>query len=253
LLINNELNGMNACHVAYSRPNDLLYLVGDDGSTLLGGVAPGTAGTVPNSQCRLDFGASSTAVTGNDLDLTLKLDFFQTSWAGDQILFTAARDALDNNSGWIPLGVWEVPPATQPSPLPTGVTPSHGSGADQTFVITYDGGASAPTAAQFLINRFLDGVDACYVGWNSTFGMALVNDDGSTSQTVTPQGTGTVENSQCKIVESGTSVVPSGNTLTITFQVEFKAGFVGPRVGFGGVQTGSGNSGWQPIGFWSVP
>ena len=64
VLINNFLDGRHACYLAYSAPQNALYLVGDDGGTLLPLAAPGS-GSVSNSQCTVVGAGSSAAGSGS--------------------------------------------------------------------------------------------------------------------------------------------------------------------------------------------
>jgi hypothetical protein len=69
----------------------------------------GTAGSIQNSQCRIDGVGSSSALNGNTLTLTLNLTFLGGS-TGDRILFVAGRDGNGpNNTDWQALGTWTVP------------------------------------------------------------------------------------------------------------------------------------------------
>jgi hypothetical protein len=121
VLINNFLDGRNACYIAYSRSAGVVYLVADNGGTLSQGLTLGASGTVSNSQCSIASTGSS--ATGNSTTLVLTLNLtFTAGFAGNRVVYMAARDAAQNNSGWVPLGVWQVPgcSASQtvpPSPL----------------------------------------------------------------------------------------------------------------------------------------
>src|SRR5437016_4888683 len=52
LLINTYLDGRTACYLAYSRPQNALYIVADNGdATRISGKVMDGVGTVGNSQC----------------------------------------------------------------------------------------------------------------------------------------------------------------------------------------------------------
>jgi len=98
ILINNFLDGRQACYLAYSRPTNTLFLVDDSGATLLPGLS--------NSQCTASVTGSSTS--GNTLTLSLNISF-TAAFDGDRVIYLAARDATDaNTSGWQSLGSWTV-------------------------------------------------------------------------------------------------------------------------------------------------
>jgi len=100
VLINDALNGNQSCYLAYSRPDNVLYLVNDAGNALLAGLALSGSGTVGNSQCTVNGAASSASGSGNTLTLTLALSF-PSGYAGNRLIYQAARSNGDVlNSGW---------------------------------------------------------------------------------------------------------------------------------------------------------
>ncbi|WP_324292578.1 Ig-like domain-containing protein [uncultured Paludibaculum sp.] len=57
-----------------------------------------------------------------------------------------------------------------------------------------------------------------------------VNTGSSYTQPISADATsGSVENSQCRVLAGPSSVTTNGNTLTVTLQVEFKPGFIGQK------------------------
>jgi hypothetical protein len=108
VLINNFLDGRNACYLAYSRPGAVLYLVSDAGGGLSPGLALGGSGSISNSQCTVSSSGSSASGDGNTFKLTLKISF-NSSFNGNRVVYVAARDVIDvNNSGWQSVGAWTV-------------------------------------------------------------------------------------------------------------------------------------------------
>jgi hypothetical protein len=108
LLVNNFIDGRNACYLAYVAAANTLYLVdnaGDAGGPFAGGmVLNGAAATIQNSQCSVNAVGSSAAKAGNTLTLTLNVTF-QAGLSGNQIVWLAARDGAGaNNTGWQPAG-----------------------------------------------------------------------------------------------------------------------------------------------------
>jgi len=104
ILINNALDGRQACYLAYSRPYNVLFLVNDAGNALLPALTLNGSGTLSNSQCTITGAGSSASGAGNTLTLTLNMTF-PSSFAGNRIIYMAARsngDAL--NSGWQAVG-----------------------------------------------------------------------------------------------------------------------------------------------------
>src|SRR5207248_454530 len=82
----------------------------------------------------------------------------------------------------------------------------------------------------------------------------LMNDAGNAwLGPITPGTSATVQNSQCVVNGAQTSASGSGNTLTLNLSLNFKSTFVGGKNIYGWAQdNGNANSGWQPIGTWTV-
>jgi hypothetical protein len=71
---------------------------------------------------------------------------------------------------------------------------------------------------------------------------------------MTLPGSGSVSNSQCTVSGTGSSVVGSGTTITLTLNISFSASFTGNRIFYTAARdTGTGNSGWQALSTWQVP
>jgi hypothetical protein len=92
-----------------------LYLRDDFDPSWAASKQLGTAGTLANSQCAVDTGASSFSAAGATATLSLALTF-KSSFAGDKTLYGIV-DSGNWNSGWEGLGSWTVP-------VPAGSLPS---------------------------------------------------------------------------------------------------------------------------------
>ena len=139
-------------------------------------------------------------------------------------------------------------------------SPGAGSTMNQTLTFTF----SDPTGWQnlgvvnILINNFLDGRHACYIGFMasgaSSGSLFLVDDGGGSYSGVVLPGNGSVQNSQCSVAGAGSSVAGSGTTLTLNLAITFSASFAGNKIMYLAAQDNSGNnSGWQALGTWHVP
>jgi hypothetical protein len=258
ILVNNFLDGRNACYLAYDSPNNVLYLVRDAGGGIDGAVL-GSAGILANSQCRINTGASSAQKSGNTLILNLNIEYLPAGFAGRKVVWGAARDNANRNSGWVPRSVRNVLAAVPPPLRTVSITPAFGNTATQQFSIVYTntGGGLTFRAAQLLINDSLDGRNACYLGYDRIGNVLyLLSDNGSTllNPGIVPNsGTGSVENSQCRLNGSGVTMSESGESMTLGVNLTFKAGLRGPRIMYNGVQTTTANSGWEATGAWVVP
>ncbi|HYW48373.1 MAG TPA: FG-GAP repeat protein [Bryobacteraceae bacterium] len=257
VLINNFLDGRQACYLAYSRALNVLYLVNDTGTALLPGLVLNGSGSTSNSQCAVAGAGSFANGSGNTLTLTLNLSF-SAAFAGDKVTYMAARDLQGNNSGWQALGTWGVPGATT-FPAVGGVNPARGAGLSQTFTFTFTDtkGYQDLGVVNVLVNTFLDGRQACYLAYSRPTGtLYLEKDDGSgLLPGVALSGTGAgPSNSQCSVSLAGSSATGSGNTLTLTLNLSFSAAFDGNRVIYAAARdsTDANNSGWQSVGSWTV-
>ncbi len=137
-------------------------------------------------------------------------------------------------------------------PSAVSVTPSAGSGFSQIFTAVYSDPAGAASLNQraFLINSYFGSTAGCYVLTN-TVGSYLVDDTGSfTTGPLTPGGV--LSNSQCTVYGSGSSVVNSGNTSTITLSIGFAPAFAGVKSIYMYADDSSGNSNWQTLGSYTV-
>jgi hypothetical protein len=263
ILINNSIDGRNACYLAYSVPTNTLYLVADDPSTAqnlyAGALTLGSSNTIQNSQCSV--GLISAKTTGNTLVLSLAL-VFKPAFVGNRVVYLAAGDALQrSNSGWMPLGVWQVPGSAPTSTTAvTGMSASDNASAgfrSYTFTFSDTKGNQDLGVENILINTALDGGHACYIAYDrqSNF-LYLVNDNGDALLPgINVANGGSVFNNQCWVAVDFTSAISTnGNTLSLTVSINFRQGF-GPNLVFylaARDSPGSNNTGWQAIGTLTV-
>ena len=260
LLINNFLDGRQACYLAYVLQTQTLVLVddlGEAGGPYAGSAVLGSSSTIQNSQCTV--GLASATGSGNVLTLVLSVSF-KSPLAGNRIAYLAARDQGAGNSGWQALGVWQVP-FTPPGPIAvSGVIPARnaaasGTGQSLSFVVSDSKGVSDLGVVNVLINDFINGKQACYLAYVSSTNTLLLIDDageaaGPYASMVLNGGTGMVQNSQCAVSATGSSAVPSGTNLLLTLNVTFKAAFTGNRVIYAAARdhADANNTDWQAAG-----
>ena len=257
VLINTFLDGRFGCYVAYARSINVLYLVDDPGTGLLEGlVLDGSNQNIGNSQCTIQGSASSASLNGSILTLRLRIAF-SPQFNGNKVVYQAARDVDGNNSGWLQMGVWNVPGSTPQSPAVVSMNPLWGGGSSYVFDFTFSDtdGFGDLVSTSILLNDFLDGAGACYLGYHVPSNtLLLLNDAGDGYLAALPlSGSGSVENSQCRINAAGSGGSGTGSTYTLRLSMEFKSGFAGHRVFYVSAQDGIATSGWQPIGTWRVP
>ncbi len=266
VLINNAIDGRGACYVAVvpSGPAaGAVYLVndkGESGGPYAGMTLPGT-GTVENSQCSVAGAGSSISGSGHTLTLTLAVTF-KAAFVGNKVFYVAAQNKAAMSSGWVPLGVTSVPGTVPAGPAVSGMTPgrSFGFGGPYSFTFTSSLGWADVGVANVLLNDAIDGRVGCFIAFVAsgpgTGTLYLVNDAGDAGSNLAPlaiPSAGFVENSQCRIDGTGSSSAGSGNTLTLSLAMTYKAPFSGSRIFFAAARSTTANSGWQSIGTLAVP
>ncbi|SPF56631.1 hypothetical protein SBA4_900001 [Candidatus Sulfopaludibacter sp. SbA4] len=246
ILVNNFLDGRQACYLAYSQASNVLFLVGDNGG-LLGGLSAATAGNIVNSQCTVEWNSAAVNATGNSLSLTLTL-LFKPGFAGQKVIYMAAGDAAGNNSGWQPLGAWGVPGAAQT--ITTAVLGMLSTG-PYTFAFSDSAGYQDLGVENILVNNSLDGRAACYLAYDRRSSLLyLFTDNGS--GLLTPQSLsvpGSLQNNQCTVSWGDSALIASGNNLTLTLSLVFSPSFAGPRVFYVAARDHNdlNNTGWQSM------
>jgi len=258
ILINNFLDGRAACYLAYSQPLNVLYLVNDAGNGLLNGVVLNGTGSVSNSQCGINGASSSATAIGNALILSINFTF-STAFAGNKVMYLASRDVANNNSGWVPSGVWQVPGGVSNiTTAVVGMDPAAGESDDHAFTFTFTDakGYLDIGVVNVLVNDYLNGGQACYIAYSQpSNAVYLVNDAGTAlSAGLVLNGAGSVSNSQCTIIGAGSSATGSGNALILTLNITFGSGFAGNRIFYLAVRdvNEGNNTGWQSQGAWIV-
>ena len=120
-----------------------------------------------------------------------------------------------------------------PVVMSVSVSPNAGAGSTETFTFAYSDtdGSTDLNTVYALFNTSTHLSTACYVYYvQSSNLLYLDNNAGTAAQgSVTPGHSGTVANSYCTINGATSSVVASGNNLTLAVNVTFKAAFAGTK------------------------
>jgi hypothetical protein len=129
--------------VLYYQSSNRLYLVQDSGAGWQGPLTPGQAGTLSNSQCTLDGGASSVSAVGNNLTVNAALTF-KPAFGGNKTVFLDAEDTANGlSSGFQTLGSWTV---SSPDATVTSLSPSSHTAGSGSFILTINGTNFVSTA-----------------------------------------------------------------------------------------------------------
>ena len=263
ILINNFLDGRQACYLAYVLSSNTLVLVddpGDAGGPYAGSVVLGSQAVIQNSQCAVTL--TSAAGSGNTFTLALSITF-TPAFSGNKIQYLAARDGSGNNTGWQAMGVWQVPPGPSGQITVDGIQTRNaapgGTAQSLTFSFTDLKGAGDFGVLNVLVNNFIDGRHACYLAYVAASNtLYLVDDAGDAGgpfaeYLVLNGAAGTIENSQCSVSGTGSSVSP-GYTLMLTLNITFQPAFAGNRIiwAAGRDAAGGNNTDWQAMGTTTV-
>jgi hypothetical protein len=108
VVINSSLSGYQGCYVSIDPVHKTLLLLNDGATAWQGPITLPTSGTLANSQCTVNGGSSSIALSGNNATVNLALSF-SGSFGGAKSVYGYAQAANGLNSGWTALGNWTVP------------------------------------------------------------------------------------------------------------------------------------------------
>jgi hypothetical protein len=214
-----------ACAVSYDRVHNRLSLLTDSGQQPAGSITPGS-GTQQNSQCKLNGAGSTVVLSGPTLTLNLALTFLP-AFGGAKNIYMQAISPLASTA-WQSKGTWSVTFAV----ANVSVTPSSGSGATQLFAFQFsdEAGANDLTSVSVLFNSSASTVAACSVTYDRAHNaLALLTDSGQLPGTSITPGSGTQQNLQCILNGAGSSVVLSGQTLTLNLALTFLPAFSGTK------------------------
>lgn len=248
--------GPYGCIVFYSRTFHLFDLINDTLTGAVGPIAPGTSGNIQNSHCILDASHSSVSVGGNSIILQVAITF-KSTFAGAKRIYASVADRSGSSSGLVELGTWTVPVATPPS-ITASATPQSGNSPTQVFQFSFSessGYYNLPWA-QVLINSGLSGERACYIHYHQDLNLIDLLNDSQTAAVgpLAVGGVGAMQNGQCVVDASRTSVTKAGNTLTLSIAITFKSAFGGYKTIYARASTRAGFiSDWRAIGERTVP
>ncbi len=146
---------------------------------------------------------------------------------------------------------------TYTGPVNVGVTPNNGGGAAGTPVtfttVQSDAnGAADISQSQFIVNTTIGSpyLARCY--YNGT-NLYLMSDAGTFVGGFTPGSANVISNSQVSLNCAGTTVVRSGNTLTIQWNLTFNASYTGTKNLFLYAKDNTNQiAGWDNLGTWTI-
>jgi hypothetical protein len=253
VLIGAAAGTSGACAVVYNQAQNSLMLLTDSGAQAANSITPGT-GSQQNSQCTLDGTASSVAVSGSILQLTLALSF-TPSFYGVKTLYMEAVNS-SSTFDWQPAGSWTAAPN---GAWTVGVTPASGAANQQVFGFRYTDTAGtrdlSSVFAWFMSpDDYFGFTNSCIAYYNSSLDLLYLSADGEFWQAPAKPGAPAVlSNSQCSIDVGASGVTASGNDLILSLAVTFNSSYSGTKNLFMRADSLSeASSGWSNKGTWTA-
>src|SRR5262249_4603374 len=153
----------------------------------------------------------------------------------NKVVYLAARDVAESNSGWQPMGVWQVPAGAMTTTAVLRMAPA---GATAFGPVHYacsffdSKGVQDLGVENILVDSALHGRRAFCLAYASTvMAFYLVNDAGdglSPGESLTAGGTRS--NGQCPVSWRPSAVAANVKDLTLTLTIVFSPTFTGNRV-----------------------
>ena len=238
VLVSATGSSANSCYFGYDKNSNSFLLLNDAGNAWLTPGAARGSGSVSNSQCTVLGSGSSATISGNQLTVGYNIQF-KAAFAGAKTIWTNAYSvssglgsAFQSNVGGVNL-TWTVTGGAPVIPTVVSFSPQSGVGISQAFTAVYSStvGGGDILATQVLVSATGSSANSCYFGYDkNSNSFLLLNDAGNAWLTPgAAPGSGSVSNSQCTVLGSGSSATISGNQLTVGYNIQFKAAFAGAK------------------------
>lgn len=244
----------NTARFMYRHDQKKIYLLDDAGSSWMAATV-GKSGTLSNSQVSLDPAKVSVSASGNDLTVKFPVTF-ASSYSGTRNVYLAAKDLSGAWASWKAMGTWTVPAPANTAPKNVSVSPNTGTGAAQTFSVTWRDadGAADMESMYFLIANAIANENVVRLMYRADQNKVYFLNDAGDSWNIAVPGDDTVlGNGQASIDISKVTVSKNGTDLTVTFPVTFKAAYNGTRKLWLNGKDLEGNWGsWESLGSYTV-
>jgi hypothetical protein len=255
-VIDTAVGRTNSCRVEYWAPTRTLSLQSNENTTWSQAIL-GTATVLQNSQCSVNAASSTVYGSGSSLDLTLDITF-ASAYQGTKSIFAFVADQAGLVSSWKTLGSWTIAGAPPPpsSPLSVRLSPASGAGKSAVFelTVTDDAGYNAVQQVGLFIGETVGALNSCYIEyWASTRTVALWNNLSYAVTMGLPGSTRVLQNSQCVVYLEESTIVTSGNTMTLRLSVEFKSRYRGIQQLYTFASDALGRmTPWEHPGSWDI-
>jgi len=248
-----------SCHGFYDRTQNAFYLFNDALTVLQGPIAPGSGGTLENSQCTL-HGATSNVVSAAGTDLTLNWGLsLKGAYASTaKNLYFWAQDYQGRGTGWVLGSVWSPQAVSSQPPAIVAASPANTSGTNQTFTVTGrdPNGATDIQRVYFLVNTnpSIPTLTCHGLYDRPTNSIYLYNDTlTATVGPLIPGSGGTIQNSLCTIHGAGSAATVSGTDLTLSLNITRKSSLAASaqKLYLWWVDAAQLGTGWVQVSNWN--
>jgi hypothetical protein len=257
-LISNTASAVpNTCHGFYFRPTNTLYLY-DDSLTTLTAATAGSTGTLQNSRCSIDGGASGASAAGTDLTLQIGFGLKGTYLTGTQKVYLWIVDNESHGTGWIQTNTW-TPPTLSAPPAVVSASPATAAASPQTFtfVARDPDGYGDINYLYFLISNTASAApNTCHGFYFRPTNTLYLYDDSLTTLTAVAAGSaGTLQNSRCSIDGGTSGASAAGTDLTLQIGFGLKGTYLTgtQKVYLWIVDNESHGTGWIQTNTWTPP
>ena|GEM_PF-293943 len=247
----------NSCHGFYDRAANAIFLYNNTLTALSGPLAPGSGGTIQNSQCAINGPSTSVNSTATNLQLILNITRQGSYATGTRNLYVWIVDNANLGTGWQQASAWNIG-AAQPPTL-AAAAPTSASIVVQNFLITARdaNGASDINRIYFLVNSDTSiPINSCHGFYDRASNAIFLYNDNLTALTgpLTPGAAGTIQNTNCAI-NGAVSYVSQTSTdvvvnLNITRQSTFATGTKNLYVWI--TDNANTGTGWQLASAWTI-
>jgi hypothetical protein len=227
------------CILTYAVSSGVIQLTQDSGGKFLANTATAeTAQTVSNSQCSVLASLSSATFSGDRVTVRFFVAF-SAAFSGSKQLYlsTDSKEGEKNTNPPTEVGTYNVTASVSS----LFISPSSGSGSEQTFTTIYSDTTSQIQSVFLNLKNSennTDAANACKLRYDSgSIDIFLVNDAGTNYGSPITSGSPTaLSNSQCTLFGIGTYATTFGNNVITYFRVSFSPAFVGKKeITLGGV------------------
>ena len=259
-LLNTALASANGVFLWYDTETDLLWMRDDSGSRWLGGSKPGTDSVIENSAARIYCGGTTAAMADGTLTVQWRLGIKSAMGGKSLQQWMYVTDRAKLTDGWEAVGS-PVAVAVNRAPANAGLTPSSGmlpvlSPLVLTARHSDPEGAATLRGAYLLLNEVLEGRNGVYLWYDRSVNKLYLRDSANASWLggAAPGSSQVLENDHCRLHCASTTVTADGNTLQISYGIEFKAaaGVRSLKAWMYAIDEGGLTDGWDQMGTLSV-